>query len=218
MASTEPIALEPALAGQQTLPPIPLRTLVTLINYQCSVNSERYSARSLYDREAFRRASLRRNTFHYDSSLQQSPYLPATCSVHPNRKAGADDLSSAQLERIFYQSRWQNRNIIFAQVFRQFFLKCAENQELIVQIRNEQPKLVKSRDVILSHVHVSDLRQKDIENKVQRKPGSDTYHSYFTGNGEKSPKTVLLLPPRYTSVGPVGTPCNDDIFVVGCRI
>ncbi|EDO02821.1 predicted protein [Sclerotinia sclerotiorum 1980 UF-70] len=120
MASTEPIALEPALAGQQTLPPIPLRTLVTLINYQCSVNSERYSARSLYDREAFRRASLRRNTFHYDSSLQQSPYLPATCSVHPNRKAGADDLSSAQLER----------------------------------------------------------------------------------NGEKSPKTVLLLPPRYTSVGP----------------
>lgn len=153
MASTEPIALEPALAGQQTLPPIPLRTLVTLINYQCSVNSERYSARSLYDREAFRRASLRRNTFHYDSSLQQSPYLPATCSVHPNRKAGADDLSSAQLERIFYQSRWQNRNIIFAQVFRQFFLRCAENQELIVQIRNEQPKLVKSRDVILSHVH-----------------------------------------------------------------
>ncbi|CAD6444471.1 721b6fc3-89df-43cc-9a09-7693a17f3b68-CDS [Sclerotinia trifoliorum] len=211
----EPTAPEPAVARLRTLPPIPLRTLVTLINYQCSVNCGRYSARSLQDREAPSRAPLRRNTFHHDLSLPESPYSPATCSVHPNGKAGADDLSSAELERIFYQSRWQNRSIIFAQVFQQFLLRCAKNQEVIVQIRNEKPKLVKARDVMLSHVHVSDLRQEDIENKVQRIPGSDTYDSYFTEDGEKSPKTVLLFPPPYTSVGPVGTPYNDDIFVVG---
>ncbi|KAF7870416.1 hypothetical protein EAF04_004161 [Stromatinia cepivora] len=192
---------EAAPARLPALAPIPLRTLTTLLSYECLIRGPRYKSYSLHDinlkADAPSFVSLRRNT------------------AHPNRKEEAGDFSSAQLEHVFYQSRWQNRSIILAKVFQQFFLACAENQEVIVQIRNEQPKLVKACDVVLSHFHVSDLRQPHIENRVQQSQGSDTHNSYFTRYGEKSPKPVLVFPPPYTGVGPVGTPYNDDIFVVG---
>ncbi|KAF7898431.1 hypothetical protein EAF00_004877 [Botryotinia globosa] len=83
--------------------PIPLRTLITLLNY------ERVQMESRENPEYFNTGYTEgERCFCYDDSpysLDQETWRQTTCRVHPEAPPETRRLNSTQLERAFYESR-----------------------------------------------------------------------------------------------------------------
>ncbi|TGO17544.1 hypothetical protein BTUL_0016g00070 [Botrytis tulipae] len=98
--------------------PIPLRTLITLLNYERVTSDTRYENFSLYHSsemesrektEEFKTGYTEgARCFCYDDSPyppDQQTWRQTTCRVHPEAPPETRRLNSTQLERAFYESR-----------------------------------------------------------------------------------------------------------------
>ncbi|TGO46526.1 hypothetical protein BOTNAR_0581g00010 [Botryotinia narcissicola] len=146
--------------------PIPLRTLITLLNYERVTSDMRYENSSLYhssemesreNPEEFNTGYTKgARCFCYDDSPyppDQQTWRQTTCRVHPEAPPETRRLNSTQLERAFFESRsaqWGPGCEIMFQLF--FFSFCGKDQPLKVQISGEQPVLVNA-----AHMHVLDF-------------------------------------------------------------
>ncbi|KAF7952265.1 uncharacterized protein EAE97_001762 [Botrytis byssoidea] len=145
--------------------PIPLRTLITLLNYERVTSDMRYENTSLYHSSEM---ESRKNPEEFNTGYTEgarcfcyddSPYPPdqqtwrqTTCKVHPEAPPETRRLNSTQLERAFFESRSAQWGPGCEIMFQLFFSFCGKDQQLKVQISDEQPVLVNA-----AHMHVLDF-------------------------------------------------------------
>ncbi|KAI9641947.1 hypothetical protein NHQ30_009816 [Ciborinia camelliae] len=177
---------------RELLSPIPLRTILTLLNYERIVNDPR---KYIGQTPATFIVNNYHHTFLYNltdksSSDLKSPNIPATCTIR--RGMSACILSSTKLEHIFHQSRSQDDNGAL-ELWKQFLDICSPDQELEIQIRDEEPVLVK-----VSKLRVFDFLVKDPKftttSTVGRLDSTTRPNEYITGGQKISRNCALVFP------------------------
>ncbi|TGO88711.1 hypothetical protein BPOR_0146g00140 [Botrytis porri] len=206
--------------------PIPLRTLITLLNYERVTSDWRFENFSLYHSSEMESRKFEKfDTVHTEGvrcfCYDDSPYPPdqqiwrqATCRVHPEAPPETRRLSSSQLERAFYESRNAEWSFGVELMYQLFFKFCGQGQQLKIQISNEQPVLVDASDMHVLHFLLIHPRHRNLNGKHRATDG--VFHKLMLGRRKGS---VLVFPPRLKDMSP---PVNDknhttrfeDFFVV----
>ncbi|TGO39753.1 hypothetical protein BHYA_0048g00180 [Botrytis hyacinthi] len=206
--------------------PIPLRTLITLLNYERVTSDRRYENLSLYHSSEMesRRTIGNFNTvytegarcFCYDDRpypQDQQTWRQTTCRVHPEAPPETRRLNSTQLERAFYESRsaeWGPGCEIMCQLFFSF---CGEDQQVKIQISDEQPVLVDASLMHVVHFLLIHPRHRNLNGEHRTPDGV-----FQTLMLESCKGSVLIFPPPIdidpSSNGEKIIVDFDDCFVV----
>ncbi|TEY54714.1 hypothetical protein BOTCAL_0238g00190 [Botryotinia calthae] len=206
--------------------PIPLRTLITLLNYERSTRDWRYENLSLYHSSEMESRKIEESDTVYTEAARcfcydDSPYPPdqdiwrqATCRVHPEAPPETRQLSSTQLERAFYESRSSEWGSGYELMYQLFFKFCGKGQQLKIQISNEQPVLVNASDMHVMRFILIHPRHRNL-NGEHETPDS-VFNKLMLGRCKGS--ILVFFPPGED----VGLPVNgnnpripfDDCFVV----
>ncbi|KAF7954419.1 hypothetical protein EAE96_005541 [Botrytis aclada] len=205
--------------------PIPLRTLITLLNYERTTSDWRYENFSLYHSSEMESRTIeefddtgyteRARCFCYDDS----PYPPdqqiwrqATCRVHPEAPPETRRLNSAQLERAFYESRSADWSVGWELMYLLFFMFCGEGQQVKIQISNERPVLADVSKMCVLHFVMFNPRHLNLNGKHRTPDG--VFEKLMLGRCDGS---VLVFPPpmmRPSSNGGEVIVDFEDCFVV----
>ncbi|KAF5872970.1 uncharacterized protein Bfra_008248ia [Botrytis fragariae] len=182
--------------------PIPLRTLITLLNYERVKSDWRYENLSLYHSSEMQSRGIEESDTVYTEGARcfcydDSPYPPdqqiwrqTTCRVHPEAPPGTRQLSSAQLERAFYESRSAEWGPMCELMYQLFFKFCGKDQQLKIQISDEQPVLVDASRMYVLHFASIHPRHRNLNGEHQTPDG--VFHTLMLGSCEGS---VLVFPP-----------------------
>ncbi|KAF7925992.1 hypothetical protein EAE99_006027 [Botrytis elliptica] len=205
--------------------PIPLRTLITLLNYERVTSDTRYENFSLYHSSEMesREKSEKFNTAYTEGArcfcYDDSPYPPdqqkwrqTTCRVHPEAPPETRRLNSAQLERAFYESRSADWGPGCEIMFQLFFNFCGKDQQVKIQISDEQPVLVDASGIYLMKFMLYRPRHRNLNGKHEKSNGvfqKLMWESYIG--------SVLVFPPPMntgpSSNGEEVSVDLDDCFV-----
>ncbi|TGO46572.1 hypothetical protein BCON_0317g00080 [Botryotinia convoluta] len=189
--------------------PIPLRTLITLLNYERVTSDWRYENFSLYHSSEMESRKIGKFDTVYTEGARcfcydDSPYPPdqqtwrqATYRVHPEAPPETRRLNSTKFERAFYESRSAEWSFGCELMYQLFFKFCGEDQQLKIQISNEQPVLVDSSDMHVLQFFLIHPRHRNFNGKHQTPDG--VFHKLMLGRCKGS---VLVFPPRLKDMYP----------------
>ncbi|ATZ53534.1 hypothetical protein BCIN_09g03690 [Botrytis cinerea B05.10] len=160
--------------------PIPLRTLITLLNYERLTRDRRYENLSLYHSSEMESRKIEESDTVYTEAARcfcydDSPYPPdqeiwrqSTCRIHPEAPPETRRLNSTQLERAFYESRCSQWASGCELMYQLFFRFCGEGQQLKIQISNEQPVLVNASDMHVMRFVLIRPKHRNLNGEHQR--------------------------------------------------
>lgn len=120
----------------------------------------------------------------------EAPLIPATCSIHPECNPTSHSLSPAQLEDIFYESRSHNGCCNTLTLYQESFDLCPPDQELEIQIKNEEPVLVKIFPRLIIEFKMTGPKIMNCESLILKEGGA----TYVTGGEKQTVHGILGFP------------------------